>query len=121
MQRALVGSLALSLGSCPVGVFLMLRRMSLTGDAMAHAILPGAAVGFLLYGLQIVPMTIGGLIAGVDRRAWRGCGIALYDSEGRCLHGRLLSDFAGARRHDRVAARIECRSDACAVRNRARA
>ncbi len=65
MQRALLGSLALALGSCPVGVFLMLRRMSLTGDAMAHAILPGAAVGFLLYGLQIVPMTIGGLVAGV--------------------------------------------------------
>ena len=65
MQRALVGSVLLSLSSCPVGVFLMLRRMSLTGDAMAHAILPGAAAGFLLYGLQIVPMTIGGLIAGV--------------------------------------------------------
>ena len=64
MQRALAGSLMLSLSSCPVGVFLMLRRMSLTGDAMAHAILPGAAAGFLLYGLQIVPMTIGGLIAG---------------------------------------------------------
>ncbi|PSJ61141.1 zinc ABC transporter permease AztB [Kumtagia ephedrae] len=65
MQRALAGSLLLSLAACPVGVFLMLRRMSLTGDAMAHAILPGAAAGFLLYGLQIVPMTIGGLIAGV--------------------------------------------------------
>ncbi|MCO4315709.1 zinc ABC transporter permease AztB [Phyllobacterium sp. 21LDTY02-6] len=65
MQRALLGSLALALGSCPVGVFLMLRRMSLTGDAMAHAILPGAAVGFLLYGLQIVPMTLGGLAAGI--------------------------------------------------------
>lgn len=65
MQRALTGSLMLSLGACPVGVFLMLRRMSLTGDAMAHAILPGAAVGFLFFGLQIVPMTIGGLIAGI--------------------------------------------------------
>jgi zinc/manganese transport system permease protein len=65
MQRALGGSLLLSLSSCPVGVFLMLRRMSLTGDAMAHAILPGAAAGFLLYGLEIVPMTVGGLIAGV--------------------------------------------------------
>src|SRR5262245_58330678 len=65
MQRALLGSLALTLGCCPVGVFLMLRRMSLTGDAMAHAILPGAAAGFLLFGLQIVPMTIGGLVAGV--------------------------------------------------------
>ncbi|MGD9912517.1 MAG: zinc ABC transporter permease AztB [Rhizobiaceae bacterium] len=65
MQRALAGSVMLALGACPVGVFLMLRRMSLTGDAMAHAILPGAAVGFLLYGLEIVPMTLGGLVAGV--------------------------------------------------------
>jgi zinc/manganese transport system permease protein len=65
MQRALAGSLLLSLASCPVGVFLMLRRMSLTGDAMAHGILPGAAAGFLLFGLQIVPMTVGGLIAGM--------------------------------------------------------
>ncbi|KQZ99545.1 zinc ABC transporter permease [Mesorhizobium sp. Root157] len=64
MQRALFGSLLLSIGACPVGVFLMLRRMSLTGDAMAHAILPGAAAGFLLYGLEILPMTVGGLIAG---------------------------------------------------------
>jgi zinc/manganese transport system permease protein len=65
MQRALAGAAMLSLSACPVGVFLMLRRMSLTGDAMAHAILPGAAAGFLFYGLEIVPMTIGGLIAGV--------------------------------------------------------
>jgi zinc/manganese transport system permease protein len=65
MQRALFGSLMLSLGACPVGVFLMLRRMSLSGDAMAHAILPGAAAGFLLYGLDILPMTVGGLVAGM--------------------------------------------------------
>ena len=65
MQRALAGAVMLSLSACPVGVFLMLRRMSLTGDAMAHAILPGAAAGFLLYGLQILPMTLGGLAAGI--------------------------------------------------------
>jgi zinc/manganese transport system permease protein len=65
MQRALFGSLMLSLGACPIGVFLMLRRMSLSGDAMAHAILPGAAAGFLLYGLEILPMTVGGLLAGM--------------------------------------------------------
>jgi zinc/manganese transport system permease protein len=64
MQRGLLGAVFLSFSACPIGVFLMLRRMSLTGDAMAHAILPGAAAGFLLYGLQIVPMTIGGLLAG---------------------------------------------------------
>lgn len=65
MRRALLGSLLLSLSACPVGVFLTLRRMSLMGDAMSHAILPGAAVGFLLYGLEIIPMTIGGMVAGL--------------------------------------------------------
>lgn len=65
MRRALAGCIALSCGAAPVGVFLMLRRMSLVGDAMAHAILPGAAIGFLLFGLKIVPMTVGGIVAGL--------------------------------------------------------
>ncbi|MEM8622340.1 MAG: metal ABC transporter permease [Pseudomonadota bacterium] len=65
MRRALIGCIAISVGATPVGVFLMLRRMSLTGDAMAHAILPGAAVGYLIAGLSLTAMTIGGLIAGM--------------------------------------------------------
>jgi len=65
MRRALVGTMALALGAGPIGVFLMLRRMSLVGDAMAHAILPGAAIGFLLSGLNLFAMTAGGLIAGI--------------------------------------------------------
>jgi len=64
MRRALVGILALALGAPPVGVFLMLRRMSLIGDAMAHAILPGAAIGFLIAGLSLFAMAGAGLIAG---------------------------------------------------------
>jgi zinc/manganese transport system permease protein len=64
MRRALVGTVALALGGAPIGVFLMMRRMSLMGDAMAHAILPGAAVGYLLFGLALVPMTVGGIVAG---------------------------------------------------------
>ena len=64
MRHALAAVIALSLGSGPIGVFLMLRRMSLVGDAMAHAILPGAAIGFLLSGLNLFAMTTGGLIAG---------------------------------------------------------
>src|SRR5215204_2324726 len=65
MRRALVGTLALALAAGPVGVFLMLRRMSLVGDAMAHAILPGAAIGFLLSGLNVFAMTAGGILAGI--------------------------------------------------------
>lgn len=65
MRRALVGALALSFGAGPIGVFLMLRRMSLIGDAMAHAILPGAAIGFMVAGLSLFAMAGGGLIAGL--------------------------------------------------------
>src|SRR5579871_2887077 len=65
MRRSLAGSIALALGACPIGVFLMLRRMSLVGDAMGHAVLPGAAVGFLLSGLNLYAMTAGGLVAGL--------------------------------------------------------
>jgi zinc/manganese transport system permease protein len=64
MRRALVGAIALALGAGPVGVILMLRRMSLMGDAMAHAILPGAAVAYVLTGLSLIGLTAGGLIAG---------------------------------------------------------
>lgn len=65
MRRALAGCLALALGATPVGVFLLLRRMSLMGDAMSHAILPGAALGYLAFGLSLGAMTVGGLIAGL--------------------------------------------------------
>lgn len=64
MRRALFGCFALCLSAVPVGVFLMLRRMSLVGDAMSHAILPGVAAGFLISGMSVMAMTIGGVIAG---------------------------------------------------------
>ena len=65
MQNALLGCVLLSVSAAPVGVFLLLRRMSLTGDAMAHGILPGAALGYLYAGLSLGAMTVGGLLAGV--------------------------------------------------------
>ncbi len=64
MRRALVASIALGLGAGPIGVLLMLRRMSLIGDAMSHAVLPGAAIGFLIAGgLSLPIMGLGGLAA----------------------------------------------------------
>ncbi|MCX5517227.1 metal ABC transporter permease [Kaistia defluvii] len=65
MRRALMGCLALSISGAPIGVFLVLRRMSLMGDVMAHAILPGAAIGFLLSGFSLFAMTVGGVAAGL--------------------------------------------------------
>ena len=63
MRRALVACLALGLSSAPVGVLLILRRMSLVGDAMAHALLPGAALGFIAAGFSLYAMGVGGFIA----------------------------------------------------------
>ncbi|WP_291366087.1 metal ABC transporter permease, partial [Acetobacter sp. UBA5411] len=66
MRRALVATITLGMGAGPVGVLLQLRRMSLIGDAMSHAILPGAAIGYLLAGgLSLVAMGLGGIVAGL--------------------------------------------------------
>lgn len=65
MRRALVACLGLSLSSGIIGTLLVLRRMSLMGDALAHAILPGAALGFLIGGFWLPALTLGGLAAGL--------------------------------------------------------
>ena len=68
VRHSLAAVVALALSAGPVGVFLMLRRMSLVGDAMSHAILPGVALGFLAAGLNVFAMTLGGLAAGSPHR-----------------------------------------------------
>ena len=65
MRAALVSVVFLALSAAPVGVFLVIRRMSLMGDALSHAVLPGAAAGYMLAGLSVPAMSLGGFVAGV--------------------------------------------------------
>ncbi|WP_217362374.1 metal ABC transporter permease [Ruegeria arenilitoris] len=65
MRRAFVATTVLSASVAPVGAFLVLRRLSLAGEAMAHAITPGIVIGFVTTGLSVMSLLIGGLIAGV--------------------------------------------------------
>ncbi len=65
LRRALAGSMILAVSMAPLGTMLILRRMSLVGDAMAHAVLPGAVAGFLLAGFSIWAMALGGFIAAI--------------------------------------------------------
>lgn len=65
LKRALVACLALAMGCAPVGVLLVLRRMSLMGDALSHSIMPGVAVGYLIAGLSLPIMGLGGILAGL--------------------------------------------------------
>ena len=65
MRRALAGCLALSLAGPPLGVLLVLRRMSLTSDVLQHGMLPGVALGALVGGLRSGAMGLGGVLAGL--------------------------------------------------------
>jgi zinc/manganese transport system permease protein len=65
LKRALAGAVLVSLSGAPLGVMLVLRRMSLMGDVIAHAILPGTAAGFIVAGMSVSAMSLGGLIAGL--------------------------------------------------------
>ena len=65
MRKAILAVIILSLGMAPVGCFLVLRRLSLAGEAMSHAAIPGIALAYAVAGLSVLSMTLGGLIAGL--------------------------------------------------------
>ena len=65
MIRALAATTVLSCSVAPVGAFLVLRRLSLAGEAMAHAIVPGIVIAFVIAGLSVASMIVGGLMAGI--------------------------------------------------------
>ena len=58
---------ALTAMACAVpGVFLLLNKQSMLGDAISHAVLPGLAIGFLVSGSRDpLPMFIGAVLAGL--------------------------------------------------------
>jgi zinc/manganese transport system permease protein len=64
MRTALVSCLALALANGPVGTMLLLRRMSLQGDVLSHAVMPGAAIGFLYAGYSFAALSLGGFVTG---------------------------------------------------------
>jgi zinc/manganese transport system permease protein len=65
MRTALVACVGLALANAPIGVLLLQRRMSLTADVLSHAVMPGAALGFLVAGYSVLALSLGGIMAGV--------------------------------------------------------
>jgi zinc/manganese transport system permease protein len=72
MRAALVACVALALANGSVGTLLVLRRMSLDGDVLGHAVMPGAAVGFLYAGPSPAWLSLGGLASGFAVAALAG-------------------------------------------------
>ena len=65
MRIALVASFALALANGPIGTLLLMRRESLSGNVLSHAVMPGAALGFLYAGYSLAALTFGGLLTGL--------------------------------------------------------
>jgi zinc/manganese transport system permease protein len=72
MRAALVACLALALMNGAIGTLLVLRRMSLDGEVLGHAVMPGAAVGFLYAGPSPLWLSLGGLASGLAVAALAG-------------------------------------------------
>ncbi len=65
VQRAIIAALISSIAAPPLGVFLILRRMSLMGDALSHAVLPGVAIAFFIFGFSPIALAFGGISTGL--------------------------------------------------------
>jgi zinc/manganese transport system permease protein len=65
MRIALVACFALALANGPIGTLLLMRRESLGGNVLSHAVIPGAALGFLYAGYSLAALTLGGLLTGL--------------------------------------------------------
>lgn len=65
MQKALLSCVFLCISTVPLGVFLLLRGLSLVGDSLSHGILPGIAIAAIFFGMNPIALFIGGIIAGL--------------------------------------------------------
>lgn len=65
MRRGLLCAVLLGVSGGLLGNVLMLRRLSLMGDALAHSLLPGIALAFVLFGTHPGALFVGALLAGL--------------------------------------------------------
>jgi len=63
--RALFASTMVGLTCGILGAFIVLRNMSLIGDALSHAILPGVVVAFMIFGYNTLGFFFGSVLAGL--------------------------------------------------------
>ena len=75
MQRGLIASILVGVVCAVIGCYVVLRGLAFLGDALAHAVLPGVALAYLLGGSLLGGALIAALLVAVA--------ISLFSSEGR--------------------------------------
>ncbi|SYZ79105.1 metal ABC transporter permease [Trichococcus shcherbakoviae] len=61
LQNALITSIMVGISAGIIGSFIILRGMSLMGDAISHAVLPGVAISYMLGSSYIIGATVFGM------------------------------------------------------------
>lgn len=95
MRTALVACLGLALANAPISVLLLQRRTTLTASVLAHAVMPGAALGFLVAGHSLIALTVGGLAGGLLVLALATATVGRGEEEARLSVFYLLALAAG--------------------------
>ncbi len=88
MQRGLAAGLIVGILCAVIGCYVVLKGMAFLGDAMAHAILPGIAVAYLLQG----NLLIGALVAAI----LVALGISYFSREGTIKEDTAIGIFFAA-------------------------
>lgn len=65
MQRGLLAAILVGVLCSVIGCYIILRSMAFMGDAVAHAILPGVAIAYLLNGNLIIGALAAAIIVGL--------------------------------------------------------
>ncbi len=92
MLRSLVGSIIVGIICSLVGTYVVLKGLAFLGDALAHAVLPGLAIAYIIGGTATMPLFWGSLIAG----AFTATGIGLITRGGQLKEDTAIGIiFAG--------------------------
>lgn len=63
MRRVFVGGALVGFTGGFLGAFIVLRRLALMADSLSHSLLPGLAIGFMIFGLAPTGLFVGALVA----------------------------------------------------------
>ncbi len=91
MQRGLLASLVVGILCAVIGCYVVLRSMAFLGDAIAHAILPGVAIAYLLGGNLLVGALVAGVVVALGIGFFSRQGIVKEDTAIGILFAAALS------------------------------